>query len=117
LLSEAVRGSIHKATKILKQQLEISNRFAASENSVESLGINSAWESIRDNIKTSSKENLGYYRLKHTKPQFDDECSKLIDRWKQLNYNGCKIQAKSMEIICKIQDMNKKREYLKDKRA
>jgi len=47
------------------------------------LDINSAWESIRENIKTSVKENLGYHRLKHNKPWFHDECSKLIDQWKQ----------------------------------
>jgi hypothetical protein len=26
-------------------------------------------------LKTSAKENLGYHRLKHNKPWFDDECS------------------------------------------
>jgi hypothetical protein len=26
---------------------------------------------------------LGYHRLKFNKPWFDDECSKLIDQWKQ----------------------------------
>jgi len=34
-------------------------------------------------MKTSAKDNLGYQRLKHNKPQFDDECSKLIDQQKQ----------------------------------
>jgi hypothetical protein len=52
-----------------KHQVEISNRFAG--------------ESIRGNIKTSAKENLGYQKLKHNKPWFDDECSKLIDQQKQ----------------------------------
>jgi hypothetical protein len=42
-----------------------------------SFDINNAWESIRENIKTSAKENLGYQKLKHNKPWFDDECSKL----------------------------------------
>jgi hypothetical protein len=51
-----------------KYQVEISNRFAALENIDENLGINSAWESIRENIKTSEKENLGYHRLKFNKP-------------------------------------------------
>jgi hypothetical protein len=58
--------------------------------------------SIRENIKTSAKDNLVYHRLKHNKPWFDDECSKLIDNGSRLNYNGCKFQAKSMEMICKI---------------
>jgi hypothetical protein len=35
------------------------------------------------NIKTSAKDNLGYQKLKHNKPWFDVECSKLIYQWKQ----------------------------------
>jgi hypothetical protein len=66
-----------------KYQVEISNRFAALESLDESLDINKAWESIRENIKTSVKENLGYQKLKHNKPWSDDECSKLIDQRKQ----------------------------------
>jgi hypothetical protein len=54
----------------------------ALENLDDSLDVNSAWGSIRDNIKTA-KETLGYHKLKHNKPWFDDECSKLIDQWKQ----------------------------------
>jgi hypothetical protein len=54
----------------------------ALENLDDSLDINSAWKSIRENIKTPTKENLGYHRLKHNKPQFDDECPKLIDQQK-----------------------------------
>jgi hypothetical protein len=39
--------------------VEISRGFVALENLDESLDINSAWESIRYNIKTSAKQNLG----------------------------------------------------------
>jgi hypothetical protein len=66
-----------------KYQVEISNRFAALESLDESFDINNAGESIRENVKTSAKENLGYQKLKHNKPWFDDECSKLIDQQKQ----------------------------------
>jgi hypothetical protein len=66
-----------------KYQVEISNRFSALEKLGESYDINIAWESIRENIKTSAKENLGYQKLKHNKPWFGDECSKLIDQRKQ----------------------------------
>jgi hypothetical protein len=85
-----------------KYQVEISNRFAALWNLNESLGINSAWESVRESSKTSAKENLAYHRLKPHKQWSNDECSKLIFQWKQTNYNGCKIQTKSIEIICKV---------------
>jgi hypothetical protein len=66
-----------------KYQIEISNIFAALESLDESFDINNAWESIRENIKTSAKENLGCQKLKHSKPWFDYECSKLIDQRKQ----------------------------------
>jgi hypothetical protein len=59
-----------------KYQAEISNRFATLESLDESFNINNAWETIRKNIKTSAKENLGYQKLKHNKPWFDDECLK-----------------------------------------
>jgi hypothetical protein len=45
--------------------------------------INSAWETIRENIKISAKESLGYLELKKHKPWFDKRCSKLLDRRKQ----------------------------------
>jgi hypothetical protein len=66
-----------------KYQVEILNRFAALESLDESFDINKAWEGIRENIKTSAKDNLGHHRLKHNKTWFDDEYSKLIDQWKQ----------------------------------
>jgi hypothetical protein len=51
-----------------KHQAEISNRFAALESLEERSHINNAWESIRENMKTSAKDNLGCHRLKHNKP-------------------------------------------------
>jgi hypothetical protein len=81
-----------------KYQVEISNRFATSESLDESFDINNAWECIRENIKTSAKDSVGYHRVKHNKPWFDDEYLKQTNGSRQ-NYNGCKIQAKSMGII------------------
>jgi hypothetical protein len=40
-------------------QIEISNRFAAMENSNNSEDVNKAWENIELNIKISTKESLG----------------------------------------------------------
>jgi hypothetical protein len=45
--------------------------------------INSAWETIRENIKISAKESLGYYELRKRKPWFDEGCSKLLDQREQ----------------------------------
>jgi hypothetical protein len=79
------------------------------------------WENIRENIMTSAKDNLGYYRLKHNKPWFDDECSKLIDQKKhaQLQWlqnlsqiNGVNVQNLRHETRT---FRNKKREYMKGK--
>ena len=40
-------------------QIEITNRLAAMENLNGSEDINSAWENIKDNIKTSATDSLG----------------------------------------------------------
>jgi hypothetical protein len=45
--------------------------------------INSAWETIRENIKISAKESLSYDELKKHKPWFNEVCSKLLDQKKQ----------------------------------
>jgi hypothetical protein len=45
--------------------------------------ISRAWESNTKKIKTSATESLGYYELKQHKPQFDEECSKLLHQRKQ----------------------------------
>jgi hypothetical protein len=45
-----------------KYQVDISNRFAVLESLDETSDINNAWESIRENRKTSAKDNLGCHR-------------------------------------------------------
>jgi hypothetical protein len=105
-----------------KYQVEISNRLAALEDLDESFDINNAWESIRENIKISAKENLGYQKLKHNKPWFDDECSKLIDQRKQVKLqwlqNPNQINRDNLQNLRHETSRifrNKKREYLKGK--
>jgi hypothetical protein len=46
---------------------------------------NRAWENIKENIKTSSKESLVLQELKHHKPWFDEECLRFLDQRKQAN--------------------------------
>jgi hypothetical protein len=41
-------------------RVQISNRFAGLENLDTEVDINRAWETIRENIKVSAKESLGY---------------------------------------------------------
>jgi hypothetical protein len=51
---------------VVKEQfrVEVSNRFAASEDLDTEVEINSAWETIRENIKFAAKGSLGYFELK-----------------------------------------------------
>ena len=76
---------------------EITNRFAALENVREDEDINRAWESIKENIKTSATESLGVHEMKQHKPWFDEECLRILDR--KLKCSGYRILAKTMEII------------------
>jgi hypothetical protein len=55
-------------------RVEVSNRFAALEGLDAEVEINSAWESITENIKISAKKSLGYFELKKHKPWFDEGC-------------------------------------------
>jgi hypothetical protein len=42
--------------------------------------INTLWETIRENIKISPKESLGYYEPKKRGLWYDEGCSKLLDQ-------------------------------------
>jgi hypothetical protein len=55
----------------------VSNRFAALEDLDTEVEINSAWETIRENINISAKESLVYFELKEHEPWFDEGCSRL----------------------------------------
>jgi hypothetical protein len=66
--------------KVRKQyQIKITNRFAALENVSEDEDINTAWESIKENIKTSATESLGMHERKQHKPWFDEKCLVILD--------------------------------------
>jgi hypothetical protein len=66
-----------------KYRAEVSNRFAALEDLDAEVEIKTMWETIRENIKFSAKESLGYYELKQHKPWFDEGCSELLDQRKK----------------------------------
>jgi len=66
-----------------KYQIEITNRFAALENLNVDEDVNRVWENIKENIKTSAKENLGLHKWKQHKPWFDKECVDFLDQRKQ----------------------------------
>ena len=55
-------------------QIEITNRFTASEILSDDEDICMVWENTKENIKTSAKESLGLHKLKQHKPWFNEEC-------------------------------------------
>jgi hypothetical protein len=80
------RFNLKKLNKIeAKEQfrVDVSNRFAALEDLDAEVEINSSWETIRENIKISAKESLGYFELEKHKPWFDEGYSKLLDQSNQ----------------------------------
>jgi hypothetical protein len=66
-----------------KHHTDVSNRFTALQDLDAEVESNSAWETIKENIKISAKASLGYYELRKHKPWFDKGCSKLLHQSKQ----------------------------------
>jgi hypothetical protein len=56
----------------VKYRVEVSNSFAALEDLDAEVEINSAWETIRENINISAKKRISYYELKKHMPWFDE---------------------------------------------
>ena len=52
-------------------------------NSTDGEDINRAWENMKVDIKTSTKESLGLHELKQHKVWFDEECLGFLDQRKQ----------------------------------
>jgi hypothetical protein len=50
-----------------KYCVEVSNRFAALEDLDGEVEITTVWETIRENIKITAKESLGYTEMKKHK--------------------------------------------------
>jgi hypothetical protein len=83
--------------------------------------INSAWETIRENIQISAKDSPGHFELKNHKPRFDESCSKL-DQRKQVKLqwlqDPSEINGDNLNNIrCEVSRYfrNERRKYLKDK--
>jgi hypothetical protein len=81
-----------------------------------------AWDNIRNNIKISAQESLGYCESKRRKPWFDQEYPKLADRRKQAKLQWLQDPSEASEDT--LSDVRreasrhfrkKEREYLEDK--
>jgi hypothetical protein len=77
---------------------------------------------LRENIKISSKESLGYFESKQQNPWFDEGCSKLLGQRKQAKLqwlqNPSEINGVNLNNVrheASRYFRNKKREYLKNK--
>jgi hypothetical protein len=88
----------------------------------DSRDINREWDNIRENIKISAQESLGYCEPKHRKQWFDEEYSKFVDRRKQAKLQWLLDPSEANEN--NLSDVrreasrhfrNKEKEYLKDK--
>jgi hypothetical protein len=103
-------------------RVEISNRFVALKYLDVGVEINSAWETIIENIEISAKESLGYFELKKHKPWFDEGCSKLLAQMKQSKLqwlqDPSEINVNNLNNITREASRyfrNEKIEYPKDK--
>jgi hypothetical protein len=103
-------------------QVTIRNKFAALENLEDNGDINRVWDNVRENIKISVQESLGYCELKHRKQWFGGECSKLFDRRKKAKLQWLQDPSEASED--NLSDVtweasryfrNKKREYMREK--
>jgi hypothetical protein len=52
--------------------VEVSYMFSALEGLDAQVVIKNAWETVREDIRSSAKESLGYYESKKHKPWFDE---------------------------------------------
>ena len=90
------------------------------ENLNDDEDINTAWENIKENIKTSAKESLGLQEMKQHKPWFD-ECLGFLDQRKQAKMQWIPDPSQSnvdnLNIVrhdASRHFRNKKKAYLKN---
>jgi hypothetical protein len=99
--------------------VDVSNRIAAVECMGSELDINSAWETIRGNVKIPDKQSLGYHEVRNHKSWFHEGCSELLDQRKQAKLqwlqDPSEINGDNLNNVIREASRhfrNKKREYL-----
>jgi hypothetical protein len=68
----------------VQDRVEVPDGFATLEDLDAEVNINSASETIRENIKISAKESQGYFDLRKHMPWFDEGSSDILDQRKQI---------------------------------
>jgi hypothetical protein len=77
---------LNKAESKEQHHVGVSCKFAVSEHLDAEVEINSALETIRENIEISAKKEYRFYfGLKKQMACFDEGCSKLLEERKQAN--------------------------------
>jgi hypothetical protein len=74
--------------------VEISNRFTALENLDTEVDINRALETIRGNIKISTKERPGYYELKKHNRGLMKDAQNYLTEGNKPNCSGYRFETK-----------------------
>ena len=92
------------------------------ENLRDSKDVITAWENIKENIKTSPKRNLCLYELQQHKPRYDEECFHFLDQMRQAKMQWLQDPNQSSAdnlntVRCEASRhcRNKTKEYLKAK--
>jgi hypothetical protein len=103
-------------------RIKITNRFAVLVNLGDDEDRHRAWESIKENMKTFTKDSLGLHKTKQHKPRFDVECLGILDQRKQVKMQWIQDSSQINEdnlnnVRCDTSRpfWNKKKEYLKAK--
>jgi hypothetical protein len=77
--------------------------FAALEDLKAGVEINSARETIGENINISARERLGCFELKEHKPWFDKRCSNFLNQRKpaklQWLWDPSEINGDNLKIV------------------
>jgi len=82
--------------------------------------IHTAWENVKENIRTTAKGSLGLYELKQHIPWFDEECLWLLDQRKHAKLQW--LQDPNKSYVDNLKNLrceagrhfrNKSKEYLK----
>jgi hypothetical protein len=76
-----------------KYCIEVSNRFSPLEDLETEVEINSAWETVKEDINISAREGHGYYEMKKDKLWFDEMFKIVSSKETLLNCSGYGIQA------------------------
>jgi hypothetical protein len=85
---------LNELEEVEQHRVEVSSRFATLKDLDAESNVESAWETVRENIKMSTKESQGYYELKKHKPCFDEGCSKSLDERKHAKLQWLQFPSK-----------------------